>query len=195
MSESYEVMRTITGAKDRQTGSIMAIGNDQALINQGRGFTAAINSTGLAANSAVYVQINTSSTGYVHLNEVGITAIDTLVKLTILEATTNSTFTTGNTAIASWNRNRTSTDVALETLYSNPTNVNSTNSSMINILKTILMGSSGTAAGGGRGAASDFFDIEWILKQNSTYIFELKNIGAGAGQIGMDLFWYRQQTT
>jgi hypothetical protein len=195
MSESYEVMRTVTGAKDVQSGFFGTVSNDQSYVNRGRAFTSAIMSTGVAANAAVYVQFNTPSTGYVHLNEIGLTSIDTLSRLTILEATTNSTFTTGNTALSVWNKNRTSTDAPLASLFSNPTNVNSTNSSMINILKTIILGSSGTAAGGGRGADSDFFDIEWILKQNSTYIFELKNIGASAGQLGMDLFWYRAQTT
>lgn len=196
MAESNEVMKVITGAKDSITGGYTIVDDDQHNTHLGRSFTASVNSTGVAANASIYVQFNSPpTTGYVHLSEVSITAIDTLVRYFILEATTSSTFTAGSTPILAWNRNRTSTNVPLATLFSNPTNVNSTNSSMINILKSIVLGSSGTAGGGGRGASADFIDSSIILKQNSTYIFELRNIGAGAGQLGMDLYWYRAATT
>lgn len=189
MAESNEVMKVITGARGTLTRAWVTISEDNEEVHEGNAFTISNGTTSVAASSAIYVQINTPSTSGVHVSHMGVYSIDTLSRFTLLEATTNSTFATGTTPIIPWNKRRASTNTAQTVFFSNPTLVNSTNSSMINILSSIVIGSSGSQPGGKISSMVSLED-EWVLKPNTTYILEIKNIGATIGQLGYTLFWY-----
>jgi hypothetical protein len=186
-----QVLNIMNGAQERVTGGYASITTDHANIHNHEGYSANIDSTTLGASSWLRIQFNTGSNAYVHFKLYEGSATNTLARVSILEATTASTFIPSTSAITYYNKSRVnSSDYASDSeLFLNPTQVD--RNSNFNILESILIGSSGTQLNP-IGSGQRSLDLEWVFKQNSTYIIELLNIGPNAGQCSLFAFWYEE---
>lgn len=190
MSESNTVMKAITGFKERVTEGVRVITTDHGLIHNHLGYSVYKASTAIAGSSWIAIQINTDSSTYGHLKIYEAIGSDSLFQFRLIEATTASTFVTGSSALTIHNRHRVNSSSynSVYTCYSDPTYVSSSNN---NVLESFYVGSTGTnqaKLGGSR-----TLDVEYVLKQNSTYILRLDNLGAATGSGSLFAFWYEEE--
>lgn len=185
------IMNIMNAAQERVTNGYAVINTDHANLHAHQGYSINKDSTNLAANASIYLQFNTGTSVYVHFKLYEASMTNSLGRFSILEYTTNSTFTNGSSAVTYYNKSRVNASSYTSDLeiYADPTDVDRT--SGWNILESIITGSSGTQAIR-TGAWNRSLDVEWVLAQNSTYVLELTNIGPTAGQGMIYAFWYEE---
>lgn len=192
MTESPTVMKVITGAKDPNGNSISTISNFGRGIHEGICYNACLTNSAVAASSWINIQMNCDSTSdTIHLKEIYFHNSGGIAQVHILEQITGSTMTNGSSSISIWNRNRNSTNVSTVTLYGDPTNV-SINSSEVNILECVYIGS--TMTGAEKSGASNTGivkpETELLLRKNTTTILRITNLTTNASYSSMQILWY-----
>lgn len=168
------------------TGYIGAISSDHAYIHDGLGFAIIETLAAVASGATVYIGLttpNAASGKFVHFRPTSLTSTDSGVVAKIYE---DLSYTNG-TACNCFNMNRLSSNTAALT---GAVGVTATPSTEL-VIAAASVGSGGnpvTSSGGIGGSA----DNERVLKQDTSYVVELKNIGAATTTINVSIFWYEE---
>jgi hypothetical protein len=184
MAESGTLLNVVNKLYSTQYECLTFIDYSHNEIHEGDLYSFNYISTSLGASSWIQFQLNCNSTLYeMHVNPSRINNSGGLVRLSVYELTTSSTFTSSTNTIQIYNLNRLSTKVATMSVTLNPTNLGS---SEIKI-KDVLMGS--TESNKAYSSPTPTFHEERILKKNSTYVLRVENLG-NTGYCGFQLVWY-----
>jgi hypothetical protein len=167
MSESNPVMKVITSMQDATGSSIKQIDHLHAETHLGKAYKAIIYSTNSVNSTTLYLQINGASGYEGHIKSFHAKVSEGLIDVKFFEA--SSTMTTGSSAVSTPNKNRTSTNTANLTFFSDPTDANSTDGTVID--KFFVGSTSGTNTQTAPQAQLQQQD-EWVIG-NSTYILQI----------------------
>jgi len=177
-SESRNVVELVTGA-------FKGITSDHANIHNQEGYGISVINESLANNGTILVEFTTPDERYVHLKQYIPYTNQSSGKFEIIEA---PTLTTGSTALTAYNRSRVGTPPTCGcVLKSDPTGISGGT-----LLETILIGQGGVGSGARGGQTT--IDIEYVLKQETTYLFRLTNDSGSTAKASMWLFWYEEAT-
>ena len=186
--ESNQVMKTITGAKDPTGNSLTSITHLHREIHEGNAYKIALLSSTYVNAEVVYIQMNTSTSYYIHAKQIITNITNGNITTKLYEAP--STMTTGSAALTAQNKHRGSTNVTSMDIFSDPTTVESTDG---NIIDQFVVG--GTSGGGPQGLAGNGSvsqEDEWLLDLDSTYVFELTISTTGAPIVSSGIVWYEE---
>lgn len=128
-------------------------------------------SSATTSGDVKYLQINGASGVEGHLDAFRTHVSDGFVDIKFIACSTSSTHTTGSASVSSYNKNRTSTNTASLTFFSDPTDVDSTASDNI-VLDRFQAGGTGGSATVPAAEGELGQEDKWLIG-NSTYIIEI----------------------
>lgn len=175
---------------DYDSHTIAMIDADHAMIHRGEFFTVYQTTTALGASSWVDFYFITDTDIETHLKQIDATNSGGLCEFLICEGGT--TMTMGGTTCVSYNRNRNSTIVTSLSVNKNTTwgsTSGGITSTQTNVVSRFYIGSTGTAPT--RLGGSESNSLEWILKNATTYVIRMNNLGT-AGYASLRLHFYEE---
>ena len=171
-------MKSIFGRDGIASGSI-----EHARTHAGELYKVGVNNAALGAAAFLYIQLNVPAGLELHVKAPAVYN-SLAATLDLLEA---PTITDGTTAIVPRNKKRSSTHDATMTgrIFSDPTAISAgTTLDLINFTGALVSPDGPQPS-----------DMEWILKQNTKYVFRLQNNGGGASTAFLRLHFYEQLLT
>jgi len=168
---------------DVLTGAVRTISTEHSAVHEGCAFYACNRSNPtIAANADLSIEMRIPSGVEMHLKD--FTYFTTEVPH-LFELWQNPSLTTGSTAMVSRNRHRSIPDDSVVVLKSNPTNIVTTNATLL--MCTWIGGSTGV--GQSKSGGSRDLPLEWILEEG-IYLLRITNNSANSAYIAMELNWY-----
>jgi len=164
--------------RERVTGATRVIMSDHGNIHAGEGFNAWVFAEGVADDAYNQIEFITGSSHYVHLKSIMAFA-EGLGSLEVIEA---PTLTTGSTPFVPQNLNCSDTPPVSESILK----INPTSISAGTVKRAYLIG-----AGKENGGPTNL-DTEIVLKQSTTYLIRVRNLGGAAKALSLWLFWYEE---
>ncbi len=181
-------------AFDSETYSVSAINSDHFMIHREKFYSIFQTTSSLGASSWIDFYIVPSTENEIHLKQIDGVNSGGLFEVVICEGLSTGTSVSGGvggTTNISYNRDRNSTNISLNTFYKNTTWASTaggiTSSMVTNIISHFYVGSTGTNSQRVGGTETD--QLEWILKQGTTTIIRMYNQGA-AGAASLRLHFY-----
>lgn len=179
------IVDTIKGTLERVTGAVSSIDNDHKYIHKGLSFNVSHTST---AGNTKY-SFEPSSTGgsdkYIHFRPARIAIEDNNLSFEIWEGSTSDS--TG-TELTAYNRNRISSNENEWVLRHGDASTAPTSTGdykKVDELKIF----GGTGPGNTAAGAESGQPIEWVLKQDKKYVF---NVVTSAAEYSINFFWYEE---
>ena len=180
-------IRNIDDLLDPITDVLTVITIDHAAIHAGRGYSVYITKDALANGASFDTAFVTPEENFVHLKFYD-TWISNAAGLFLLYENPTSVADPEGTVTPVNRRRPNIPGVSAVTVSYGVT----TNLVGATLLETLRFGGGGTGPQG-RSGGDRSMDIEWVLKQDTLYVFRVTNQSGVAANIGMWLFWYEEE--
>ena len=180
-------IRNIGDLLDPMTDVLTVITIDHAAIHAGRGYSVYVTKDALANGASFDTAFVTPEDDFVHLKFYDTWISNAAGLFLIYENPTSVAAPEGTVTPVNRRRPNTPGTSAVTVSYGVTTNL-----AGATLLETLRFGGGGTGPQGRTGGDRST-DIEWILKQDTLYVFRVTNQSGVAANIGMWLFWYEEE--